>query len=152
MNEGSKRLLEEKTTHEELTANSPFEYCRRRWPPGRTISGCDAPMKLAIILLIMISKTFSLWCVDGNDCDATCSFCEGAACLRVQRQHPTRGVTTAMTCLPHDSLVHAYHPEGCRTELATGENSNPANSSELVEQDDLPLSLTYDQRREDDLL
>ncbi|KAK6767144.1 hypothetical protein RB195_026474 [Necator americanus] len=78
-------------------------------------------MKLAIILLIMISKTFSLWCVDGNDCDATCSFCEGAACLRVQRQHPTRGVTTAMTCLPHDSLVHAYHPEGCRTELATGE-------------------------------
>lgn len=37
------------------------------------------------------------------------------------RQHPIRGVTTAMTCLPHDSLIHSYHPEGCRTELSTGE-------------------------------
>ncbi|VDO28500.1 unnamed protein product [Heligmosomoides polygyrus] len=36
-------------------------------------------------------------------------------------QHPIRGVTTAMTCLPHDSLIHSYHPEGCRTELSTGE-------------------------------
>ncbi|KAK6754045.1 hypothetical protein RB195_013193 [Necator americanus] len=29
---------------------------------------------------------------------------------------------------------------------------NPANSSELVEQGDLPVSLIYDQRSEDDLL
>ncbi|KJH51462.1 hypothetical protein DICVIV_02379 [Dictyocaulus viviparus] len=37
------------------------------------------------------------------------------------KQHPAGGVSTAMTCLPHDSLIHAYHPEGCRTELSTGE-------------------------------
>ncbi|XGW01353.1 hypothetical protein V3C99_013923 [Haemonchus contortus] len=78
-------------------------------------------MRLVALLLIMVSKSLCLWCVDGSDCDSTCSFCEGAACLRVQRQHPIRGVTTAMTCLPHDSLIHAYHPEGCRTELSTGE-------------------------------
>ncbi|KAJ1372106.1 hypothetical protein KIN20_034176 [Parelaphostrongylus tenuis] len=98
-------------------------------------------MKLVVVLLlIMMTTSLSLWCVDGSDCDVTCSFCEGAACLRVQRQHPTGRVSTAMTCLPHDSLIHAYHPEGCRTDLSTGEKlclcsgrdfCNPATKTDL---------------------
>ncbi|CAB3397580.1 unnamed protein product [Caenorhabditis bovis] len=76
-----------------------------------------------IFLGVLIRESFGMWCFDGSDCEATdtCALCDGAACLRVQRNHPQRGLSVAMTCLPHDSLIHTYHPEGCRTELGSGE-------------------------------
>ncbi|CAD6193724.1 unnamed protein product [Caenorhabditis auriculariae] len=83
---------------------------------------------MSLGLLIFFSITCNqmvsgMWCLDGNDCDSleTCALCEGAACLRVQRPSTDKGAKTAMTCLPHDSLIHAYTPEGCRTDLVSGE-------------------------------
>ncbi|CAI5451637.1 unnamed protein product [Caenorhabditis angaria] len=74
-------------------------------------------------MAIFIQKSDETWCLDGSNCmhSNTCNICEGGACLRVQRFTPNKGVSIAMTCIPHDSLVHAYHPEGCRTDLSTGE-------------------------------
>ncbi|EFP08865.1 hypothetical protein CRE_18048 [Caenorhabditis remanei] len=80
-------------------------------------------VSILFVIIILCRDTHQMWCLDGSDCEAsdTCALCEGAACLRVQRNQPGKGVTVALTCLPHDSLIHTYHPEGCRTELSSGD-------------------------------
>ncbi|CAJ0960839.1 unnamed protein product, partial [Mesorhabditis belari] len=63
------------------------------------------------------------FCLEGSDCGMVsnqCHVCEGAACLRIFRpaRLTTRGTpSVALTCLPHDSLIHSYNPDGCRTTM-----------------------------------
>uniref|UniRef100_A0A8R1ICH4 Activin types I and II receptor domain-containing protein n=2 Tax=Caenorhabditis japonica TaxID=281687 RepID=A0A8R1ICH4_CAEJA len=92
-------------------------------PPDHARSPMSAGVSLLLVIVVLCRGSLQMWCLDGSDCEQsdTCSICEGAACLRVQRNHPMKGATVAMTCLPHDSLIHSYHPEGCRNELASGE-------------------------------
>ncbi|CAL2044976.1 unnamed protein product [Caenorhabditis brenneri] len=98
-----------------------------KFQPTPSAGHARAPMSVGVSLLLIIvilcRDSHQLWCLDGSDCEAsdTCALCNGAACLRVQRNHPSKGVTVALTCIPPDSLIHTYHPEGCRTELSSGD-------------------------------
>ncbi|CAE17846.1 Activin_recp domain-containing protein [Caenorhabditis elegans] len=72
-------------------------------------------VSILLVIVILCRDSHQMWCLDGSDCaiSNTCSLCEGAACLRVQRNHLNR-VSIALTCLPHDTLIHTYYPEGCK--------------------------------------
>ncbi|CAI2354687.1 unnamed protein product [Caenorhabditis sp. 36 PRJEB53466] len=99
------------------------ESKKRPLRAGHARAPMNVGLSLFLVVVVLSRGSLQMWCLDGSDCEQsdTCSLCEGAACLRVQRNHAQKGTTVALTCLPHDSLIHTYHPEGCRTELSSGD-------------------------------